>query len=484
MGFSEKQVAEIGKIRNNPLAFLPYIKIQEPGQLALKYELWSHLVEFYKALETYKLIILIKCKQVGISWALAIRALRKLYTVPGSNRLMLSSGQKEAQDLLEKVKIVYHNLPDWMKQYTLEPNSSERFGFKELGSMITALPSTEKAGIGVTADGVDHDEAEFHECFELNLGHTLATVADNPNRQLIIVSTVDKTKPDSYFKKLFKGARGSGYPEEGTNDFQALFYPYNVRPGRDETWYEQEKKLHQDKIWEMEANYPRSLQEALSPLSAVSCFNKDALDKLWDNAIEPTTRQGFINILCPPAVGIPYVAGVDVGEGLSQDYSVLTIVGKQGLMSEVAAVIYINTLGTDSFAYEVDKLCREYFNPLLVVDNIGVGRAAVDGLIKLGYPNLYYGDKEKKKVGWTLTQSNKRELVAKLVERINNGSLITRFKPMIKELMEYQWIKGYPEPTGKTHGDTVISLMLAANFLDKIGQPRMAHAFVRGRQIW
>ena len=419
------------------------------------------------------------------SWALAVRALRKLYTVPGSNRLMLSSGQKEAQDLLEKVRIIYHNLPEWMKVYTLEPNSSERFGFKELGSMITALPSTEKAGIGVTADGVDHDEAEFHDCFEINLGHTLATVADKATSQLTVVSTVDKTKPDSYFKKLFKGARGSGYPEEGTNNFQALFYPYNVRPGRDEIWYEEESKKHQDKLWEMEAHYPKTVKEALSPLSASSCFKKEILDKLWANAINnPENRQGFIHILHPPAVGTPYIAGVDVGEGIGRDYSVLTIVGKQGLSAEVAAVIYTNTLGTDFFAFEVDKLCREYFNPLLVVDNIGVGRAVVDGLVKLGYPNLFYADKERKRVGWSLTRPNKRELTSKLVEVINNESLITKFKPMIKELMEYQWINGYPEPTGKTHGDTVSTLQLIMAAFDKIGVVQKASYWVRGRQIW
>ena len=218
------------------------------------------------------------------------------------------------------------------------------------------------------------------------------------------------------------------------------------------------------------------------------------MDKLWNNATEPETRQGFIHILCPPVVGTLYVAGVDVGEGLGQDYSVTTIIGKQGLMSEVAAVIWTNTLGTDAFAYETDRLCRDYFNPPLVVDNIGIGRAVVDGLVKLGYPHLYSQEAEAKlkrgasitggeKVGFALTRPNKRELVMKLVERINNGSLITRFKPMIKELMEYQLVNGYPEPTGRTHGDTIISLMLAAIKLDS-KEKEIAHAYLHGRQIW
>ena len=51
---------------------------------------------------------------------------------------------------------------------------------------------------------------------------------------------------------------------------------------------------------------------------------------------------------------------------------------------------------------------------------------------------------------------------------VNDGSLITRFKPQIQELMEYQYINLKPTPTGSTHGDTVISLMLANQALKNI----------------
>ena len=234
--------------------------------------------------------------------------------------------------------------------------------------------------------------------------------------------------------------------------------------------------------WVVEANYPRTAEEALSPLSQQSCFNKDRLNTLWYNSIDPEIRQGFIYILCPPRVGTQYVAGVDVGEGVGLDYSSLTIVGKQGLQSEVVAKIYTNKVGTAEFAYDVNELCKEYRNPLLCLDNIGIGRAVSDKLLELGYPNLYYAKQEK--VGWALTHPNKRELVVKLVESINDGSLITRFKPQIKELMEYQWVNGYPEPTGKTHGDTVISLMLANEMLKYVGSPRKATCYVDGVNIW
>jgi len=460
----EEMAREMALIMSNPIYFLRYVKIQEPGELSLPYELWPHLIKFFKSLETYKLNILVKSKQIGISWALAARCLHRLYSQRGANILELSSGDKEARKLLNKSRIIYHNLPDWMKIYTLEPDSGEQFGFKEIRSLVTALPSTEKAGIGETSDWVIHDEAEFHDYFEVNLGHTLATVSDSPDRQLTVVSTVDKTKPDSKFKQLYKSA------QDGLNDFHPIFFGYDSRPNRDENWLEQQKRVNEATPWVVEANFPRTVEEALSPQAPQSCFNKDKLNTLWGSCRTPEVRQGNIYILHPPKVGTQYVGGVDVGEGLGLDYSCFTIIGRYGLESEVCAVIYTNTLGTAEFAYDVDKLGREYLNALVCVDNIGLGRAVVDKLVQLGYPKLYYSDKKRQKVGWALTRPNKRELVVKLVETINDGSLISRFKPQVKELMEYQWVNGYPEPTGKTHGDTVISLMLANQMLSVLGR--------------
>jgi len=474
---NKEQVEEIRKIAENPFEFLKHVKIQEPGELALEYVLWPHLVHFFRALEINKLIDLLKSKQIGISWALAVHALRRIYTREGSNVLEISKGQVEARSLLEKSRIVYNNLPEWMKIYTLYPNHMDAFGFKELHSKITAYPSTQDAGIGETSDLVIHDEGDFHEFFELNLSHTSATVGDSPNRQLINVSTANEANPDSYWKEHFRAAM------RGRNGFRALFYPFDSRPNRDGIWYREKEEENASTPWVVKRNYPRTIEEALSPQSAVSCFNKEVMDILWANVIDdPETRQDCIYILHPPRVGYSYCAGIDVGEGVGLDYSCLVIVGKYGMQSEVAAVIYTNTVGTDSFAFDCSNLCEEYHNPVLVVDNIGIGRAVIDKLVELGYPRLYMMN--DKKYGWALTKPNKRDLAVKLIERVNNNGLITRFKPMVKELMEYQWVKGYAEPTGKTHGDLVIALMLACSQIEKIGAAQEASMYIGGKRVW
>jgi len=486
----KEQLFEGERCRQSLFHFLKYVKIQEPGELSLDYELWPHLIDFYKRLEVEKLIDLIKSKQIGISWALAIYALWKIYNVPAFTVLEISKGDTESRALLQKSKIVYDNLPKWMKIYTLNPNSGEKFGFAEMGSQIISFPSTETSGLGQTAGLVIHDESDFHPYFEVNLSHTRATVADSPDRQLLSVSTVDKTKPDSYFKRHWRSA------DAGENLFKSLFYGYDVRPNRDQAFYDAMMRENEKTPWVVEANYPRTAEEALSPQSALSCFKKESLDKLWEDtedAIE--VRQGFIYIFSKPKVGVKYVAGGDVGEGVGLDYSSLTIIGKNGLESEVVAKIYTNTLATDLFAYEIDKLCREYFDCLLAVENNAIGVAVLNKLEELGYPKLFSNEAQRKrdthkeltgteKVGWTTGEKNKQTAIVELVESVNDGSLKTKFKPQVKEMMEYQWVNSKPVPTGATHGDTVISLMLANQMLKRVGNVVKASMYVGGRQIF
>ena len=471
----------LAKIAVDPFEFLKYVKIQEPGKLAVEYQLWPHLVHFYGALKKYRLIDLIKSKQIGISWALAIHALRQIMTIPGWSVLEFSKGRDESTELLDKSRVVFNNLPEWIKEekdYRRGSDNTEEFGFDRLGSRIVAFPSTIDAGVGRTAGMVIHDEAAFHDCFAVNLSHTRATVADSPERKLIAVSTVNSEKPENDFETHFKDAMA------GKNGFQALFYGCFERPDRDEQWYEQLVRENENTPWVVAKNYPRNVDEALSPITVTSCFNEDKLKSLWADVSEGhEVRQGFIHILVPPRVGLQYVAGIDVGEGVGLDYSCLSIIGKQGFYSEVMAVIYSNTIGTDAFAFECDRLLEEYFNPKVVIDNIGIGKAVIDKMMELGTKNIYYQDNKKQKAGWALTKLNKRELAVKLIERVNNGSLVTKFKPQVKEMMEYQWIKGYPEPTGRTHGDTVITLLLACAVLDQTRSSEKAVIYRRGKRV-
>ena len=475
----DEQMREFALIKTDILEFAKWVKIQEPGELEREYEIWPNLRDLFWQLSHEKLIDLLKSKQIGVSWGLVVYALWKIYTKVAYPVLVISKGEVESKALLSKAGIIYRNLPGWMQVFTPEPDTTERFGFKETKSIIKSYPSTETSGIGETAGLVIHDEADFHPFLQVNLSHTLATVADAPEWQLVIASTVDVTKPESFFKEHYRASL------RGENGFKALFYGVFSRPNRDEAFYEAMVRENKDTPGATLGNYPRTVEEALKPQSAMSCFKEDVMQVMWEEVCEPVeSRRNYIHIFHPWKAGWIYSAGIDVGEGVGLDYSVLTVLGKSGFANEVVAVIYTNQVGTDGFGQDCYDVCGEYGDPILCVDNIGIGRAVIDTLERLGYPKLYKSQGEKPKIGWALTQNNKRELALKLVEVVNSGVVRSKFKPMVKEMMEYQWVRGYPAPTGKTHGDTVISLMLANEMMKYAGPKRAASMYVGGRRVF
>jgi len=451
-------IVELAKIKGNPIKyFFPLVKISDPKYGTIDFQLWPHLVELIISFLKDRLHIVLKSRQIGLSWLIAAYALWVALTHPNARILLISLGERESFQLLSKCKFIYKHLPDWL-QFPLSFDSASVLGFKDMESTIMALPSTGAAGRGEASTLVICDEWDYHEFAENNFAAIKPTI--DAGGQLIGVSTVDKEKPDSFFKQTFKAALA------GENNFTPHFYPYDVRPGRDDNWYEDIKREYPEAQREQE--YPKTVEEALSPLAARSFFDKNALFRLLNNVEEPleTTSTGVM-IYREPKVGIRYVAGVDVGEGIGEDYSTLTILGREGLQAEVAAVINTNTISTDIFAYEVDKLCRKYFNATLGVENNSLGLAVINKLLELRYPNLYYGDMGKKKAGLTTTSSNRTTYLQELAENIRNGSVITKCKPQVLQMIDFIWKltdKG-ARPEGGKHDDLVISFSIANQML-------------------
>ena len=54
--------------------------------------------------------------------------------------------------------------------------------------------------------------------------------------RLILLSTADKSKPQSAFKRIY----GAG--KRGENGYKAIFLPWTARPGRSAEWYEEQKR--------------------------------------------------------------------------------------------------------------------------------------------------------------------------------------------------------------------------------------------------
>jgi hypothetical protein len=461
----------------DPLKFFEHVKILDATtNEIIKYEMWPHLEYVIKAIYKWQLVIVLKAKQIGISWTIGGIARHYCYKT-ATNVVEISSGEDQAADLLGKSKFIDSQLPSHLQQKK-DNDGTFLVHYERPRSRIHTLPSTEKAGLGETGSIVFCDENEFHPYAERNWGHLKPLI--DAGGHCVVVSTDDPTNINSHFKTLWRGARegrGDFYPISGVNlmvnegevpgdnGFFPIFIGYDCRPGRDDDWYERTEKTY-DLKWQFRAAYPRTEAEALSPITGRVVFDSATLRKLQDNALkEEEIRQGAIHIFHYPRVGIQYMAGVDMAEGRGGDYSVLWIEGRDGLSRELCAVIHSNHILPDTFAYMSHELLKEYYSPRVIGGADAFGVTFLGDLVALGYDRgkIYCSDKKREKLGYIESAKTRDKDLIEMEKTIRSGLKI-HYIPAIKEFFAFQiGEKGRMEAAEGSHDDLVMAAC-KANF--------------------
>lgn len=371
-----------------------YILEPPPGGGIIKFSSWPHLLDLIYYLLSERLIVVLKARQLGVSWLLAAYALWVVMFQKGAVVLMLSKGQVDARDLLKKSSFVYSQLPEWM-QLTTDPDNTEELGFPAMMSRIVALPSTKNAGRSITATVVIADEEDFHPYAEDNYGSVKPTI--DAGGQFIAVSTIDKTNLKSTFRSLYTQARA------GANNFVARFYGWASRPGRTEEWFEGKRKEFSGTPHLLEQEYPASEEEALAPSKALAAFNMESLKAMQEEVRAPIEVFGPVRIYQRPIVGRSYVEGTDTSHGVGADDCVTVVMDRQTGM--VVADIHSNVMSPEELAHWSFELHILYHKALWGIEDNDWGVLVVAIALQLGCTNLFYQDwlkdqTKSTKAGW------------------------------------------------------------------------------------
>lgn len=82
--------------------------------------------------------VILKARQLGFSTLIDIHGLDRCVFYPNQSFGIIAQGEKEAQDLLDKCRFAYNNLPDWIRQHVkLVKDNTETLEFSN-GSKIVA----------------------------------------------------------------------------------------------------------------------------------------------------------------------------------------------------------------------------------------------------------------------------------------------------------------------------------------------------------
>lgn len=230
--------------------FLAHVCITDANRGVIPMELWPHLVERAEAWERGESEVVLKARQLGISWLLAAYALWVAMYRPGSTVLELSQGQAEAYELLGKSRSIHDSLPVALR-VPIATDSAGELAFSG-GGRVLALPATQRAGRGYTATLVIADEAAFHPWAAANYAAYKPTI--DGGGQFLMVSTANG--PSGFFHDLYWAS------ERGETPYNAVFIPWWARPHRDEAWLERERQAFEGLPAEFDQEYPDTPEAA------------------------------------------------------------------------------------------------------------------------------------------------------------------------------------------------------------------------------
>ncbi len=298
---------------------LTYCKIYDPQALDwIAFDLWPMQVDALWLLHFHQFVIALKARQVGLTWLCLAYGLWLMLFRPLATILIFSKRDDEAAYLLgeERLRGMYKRLPEWMQATAVLVDNVTHWALSN-GSVAYSFPTT--GGDGYTASYVIVDEADLIPNFNQLMRSVKPTI--DAGGKLALVSRVDKSKPQSEFKNIYKAAK------EKKNNWWHIFIPWYARPGRTREWYEATRQAiiqqtgSEDDLWEQ---YPETDVQALSGRSKDKRILPEWLQACYEPH-EPLSAALLREEKAPvlpglvvyrlPIKGRRYVGGVDPAEG-------------------------------------------------------------------------------------------------------------------------------------------------------------------------
>ncbi len=372
----------------------------------IKFDLWDEQVEVIEIIENNQKIIILKARQVGLTWLVLAYALWLMLFQPIATILVYSARDTEAIYLLsdDRLRGMYARLPDYLKVRIEGDNiipletvdDDKRLFSLSNGSNIRAFPTS--AGDSYTATLAIVDEADAPKDLNRLLQRVKPTI--DAGGKLILLSRSYKENAESAFKKIYRAAKAK------LNDYAHVFLPWWVVPHRTKEWHEAEKRDSlatvgtYDNVYE---SYPATDAEALAPKEAdkrfpaqwlIDCYKESQPLDAETLRQFPDLPQGLV-VYDLPQPGIEYVIGADPAEGNpSSDDSALCVSEK---VSSRQVAKLAGKVEPRVFADYISKVSKFYNGAPALVERNNHGHAVIQKCQDLNVTLLAgYDDK----IGW------------------------------------------------------------------------------------
>lgn len=463
-----------------------------------------------------KFNICLKSRQLGITSVALAFSLYLAIAKPNSTCMIMSYSLDSANNIFEKLKQMYNDLPDCVRLETIANNRKE-LKFVNHSRIIVCTCGSKDNARGATLSFVHLSEVGFmNEYLDKQL--TAIEQALVPDGCMILESTANglnrfsemwnKTiagesplwKPfffswvqdkrmfaDEYkeYRKRYKNIYGSYLTEAELDEKEVALM--NSGASLDQLMWRRLKisNTSEDKFCQEFPSNPIEafistgsnifsaaiIQERLNSLNSIQIL------KLPVSGVDPILKKysRYLTIWKLPVRGKRYYIGVDTGEGLggSNDYSVISVIDKDGFQ---CAEWRSNKVKPYEFAELVFKMANWYNKGLLVIEKASAGHTVVDKIRHdYHYVNMYKSKaydqksgKSKRKIGYETTSKSKPIMISDMQEYFETGQCLVNSKDLLQEMKLFELVDGGMKAVSG-HDDTVMAFAMALQGL-KSGQ--------------
>jgi len=292
--------------------------------------------------------IMLKGRQLGVTWVSAGLALWYLLFRAGSDVLVYSVKEDDAVEVVQRIWSMFESLPEHLRNgvEVLKPARGKRpttaIEVQHPNGMISSvigMAATKAAGHGRVAALVIFDEASRQE-YAREIWKAVIPATGDEGGKILIISTAngmsdEKSGEGNFFHHLWINSGGVDYPKLKTR-----FLGWWLHPKRTEEWYE---NVSLDENARAE-QYPNNPEEAFL-MSGSPYFDARSLQHYANNVSKPLFNAEFradledpsraklvkaeglpIEVYQLPVVGRKYAIAADVATGSGLDYSVGAVI--------------------------------------------------------------------------------------------------------------------------------------------------------------
>lgn len=384
----------------------------------IPFSLWKAQYDVAKALLVHQLLVILKARQLGLSWLCLAFGLWLMLFRPIASVLIFSRRDDEASYLLgqERLQGMYHRLPAWMQAERIIVQNEHEFKLSN-GSVARAFPTT--GGDGYVATYAVIDEADLIDDLKTLLNRVKPTI--DAGGKLVLLSRSNKAKPKSRFKAIYRSAKAK------KNAYHNIFLPYWVRPGRTEVWYAKQVKDAIENSGtddDVKEQYPRTDEEAMAPATLDKRIPPAWLEAVYVPAqlVDCTSSPDIpgLDIFVEPIPSGQYAAGADCAEGLpNSDDSVTQWIDR--ITGEQVAVLRGKLTPAVHAAYS-SQVCAYYNNAPIMPENNNHGWAFIEWWSHFSRVPLLHGNIPSKP-GWSTTTAGKVILYTDVTEAVKQQTV-------------------------------------------------------------